>query len=75
MLYESAAACHAAVAVLGVEGGIDEWYERCLVDILVDDDVTECVIAFIDIYSHSFVYAPGVVCLYLAANIQRIFEM
>ena len=73
-LAESAAACHAAVAALGVESGVDERYELCLVDVFVSDDVSEITVAFIDVCTHSIVSVSGVVCLHLAANIQRIYE-
>ena len=46
MLYESAAACHAAVAALGVEVGVDERYEGCLVDALVSDGVSDILCVY-----------------------------
>ena len=62
-LAEAAAACNAAISVLRVEHGIDEWYQRCFVNILVSHDVTEIVISFIDIHTHTFKSVAGVVSL------------
>ena len=62
-LAEAAAACNAAISVLRVEHGIDKWYQRCFVNILVSHDVTEVVIAFIDVHPHRFKSVAGVVSL------------
>ena len=39
----------------------DQWYQRCLVNILVSDYVAEFTVAFIDICSHSFKLVAGVI--------------
>ena len=54
----------AAISVLRVEHGIDEWYQRCLVNILVSHDVTEIIIAFIDVHTHRSKSVAGVVSLH-----------
>ena len=61
-LTESAAAGDAAIAVLGVEARINQRYQRCLVNIFMRHDVSECFITFINICTHSFLTVAGVIC-------------
>ena len=60
-LAEAAASCHAAVSALRVERRIDQRYQRCLVNILMSDDVAELTIASIDICTHGFKSVAGVI--------------
>ena len=52
-LAEPPATSHTAITTLGIECHIYKWYQRRLVNILAIHNVAECIIAFIDIYTHN----------------------
>ena len=58
-LAEAAAAGDATVAALRVERRVDQGNQRCLIHILVSNDVSEGVIASINICTHSVLSCAG----------------
>ena len=72
-LAESAAAGDAAIAVFGVERGVDKWNERRLVNILVGDYVPKLTVASVYICSHNIIEpVAGEISLRFGAKLQQI---
>ena len=62
-LAEPPAAGDATVSALRIEHGVDAWYQRGLVNILVSHDVTEVTVSFINVYTHGSASVAGEVSL------------
>ena len=60
---ETAAASHAAIAVLCVDGSIDKRNQRSLVNILLYYDIAPSIIASVYVCTHSFSSVAGEISL------------